>query len=112
MRVLYARSNQLEGVVDHANLLMAGEGFREVKNVAGNRTGFLCVDGETFFIKRFRARSWIKGVLEKFRGSRASRSLRGAEILKRVISRPARRQRSRPARIPCSHRVVSACSLQ
>jgi hypothetical protein len=82
-QILYARSNQLEGVVDHANMLMAGEGFREVKNVAGNRTGFLCVDGETFFIRRFRARSWIKGVLEKFRGSRASRSLRGAEILKR-----------------------------
>jgi tRNA A-37 threonylcarbamoyl transferase component Bud32 len=82
-QILYARSNQLEGVVEHANLLMAGEGFHEVKNVAANRTGFLCVDGETVFIKRFRVRSWIEGVLEKFRGSRASRSLRGAEILKR-----------------------------
>jgi tRNA A-37 threonylcarbamoyl transferase component Bud32 len=80
-RILYLRSPQWAGLLARPDELVAGDGFREVKNIARNRAGFLTSPQGTVFIKRFASGSWIEGILERIRGSRAARSIRGADML-------------------------------
>ncbi len=60
---------------------MTGEGFRVVKDEARTRAGFVALDHRPAFIKRYDAGSWAEGLLERARGSRAARSLKGAALL-------------------------------
>jgi tRNA A-37 threonylcarbamoyl transferase component Bud32 len=82
-RILYACSPQWAGLLMRAEELIAGDGFRLEKDIARNRAGLLddprtgCV-----FVKRFTAGSWLEGVFDRIRGSRASRSLRAAAALR------------------------------
>lgn len=83
-RILYARSPQFAALLARADQLFAGAEFREVKNIARNRAGFLTTPEGTLFVKRFTPGSWIRGMMERARGSRAQRSLRAAEMLTRA----------------------------
>jgi hypothetical protein len=81
--VLYARSPDWRGVVERADELMASPGFRVLKAEARTRAGFVDVHGAgAAFIKRVEVPSWVSGVFERIRGSRAARSLAGAAMLK------------------------------
>src|SRR5579862_818003 len=81
--VLYARSPDWRAVVERADELMASPNFRVLKSEARTRAGFLDVAGAgPAFIKRVEVLSWSRGVLARFRGSSAARSLAGAAMLK------------------------------
>ncbi len=79
--VLWARSPDWAEIAERADALMAAEGFRAIKDEAKTRAGFVTVGEQPIFIKRFRTRSWADGILERIRGSRAARSLKGAALL-------------------------------
>ncbi|MGO9056685.1 MAG: lipopolysaccharide kinase InaA family protein [Candidatus Binataceae bacterium] len=83
-RILYARSPQCAALLARADELFACAEFREVKNIARNRAGFFTTAEGTVFVKRFAPGSWVRGLLERLRGSRAARSLRAAEMLTRA----------------------------
>ena len=83
-RILYARSPQCAALLARADELFACAEFREVKNITRNRAGFLTTAEGAVFIKRFAPGSWVRGILERLRGSRAARSLRAAEMLTRA----------------------------
>jgi len=83
-RILYLRSPQWADLLARPDQLIAGAGFREVKNIARNRAGFLATPQGVVFVKRFAPGSWFEGLLETARGSRAARSLRAAAILERA----------------------------
>src|SRR5579883_1340366 len=80
-RILHASSPQWSGPMQSPDELLARAEFHQVKNIARNRAGFLPSPQGTVFIKRFANRSWIEGMLERARGSRAARSLRAARML-------------------------------
>src|SRR5277367_4639254 len=81
--VLYARSPQWRELIERADELMASPDFRLLKSEARTLAGFIEVPGaEPAFIKRAEVSSWIRGVFERMRGSRAARSLAGASMLK------------------------------
>jgi tRNA A-37 threonylcarbamoyl transferase component Bud32 len=80
-RLLYVSSPEWAATADRIEQLIGGPGFRAVKAVARTSAGFLRAgDGEAF-VKRVEVGSWFKGILDRIRGSRAARALRGAEIL-------------------------------
>jgi tRNA A-37 threonylcarbamoyl transferase component Bud32 len=79
--MLYARSPQYAALLARADELFARAEFREVKNIARNRAGFFTTPQGEAFIKRFAPGSWVRGLLERVRGSRAARSLRAAQML-------------------------------
>lgn len=82
-RVLYARSPEWRALVERADQLMASPEFRVLKSEARTRAGFLDVAGAgTAFIKRVEVPSWSRGIVARIRGSRATRSLAGAAMLK------------------------------
>ena len=83
-RILYARSPRCAALLARADELFACAEFREVKNITRNRAGFLTTAEGAVFIKRFAPGSWVRGILERLRGSRAARSLRAAEMLTRA----------------------------
>ncbi len=80
-RVLYLRSPQWAGLIARPDESLAGADFREVKNIARIRAGLLTSPQGTVFVKRFTPGSWIEGMLERLRGSRAARSVRAAQML-------------------------------
>lgn len=81
--VLYARSPDWRAVVERADELMASSDFRVLKSEARTLAGFLEVPGAgSAFIKCVEVSSWSRGVYARLRGSRASRSLAGAAMLK------------------------------
>ena len=83
-RILYVRSPQWLPLLERGDDLLASALFCEVKNIPRNRAGFFTSEHGTVFIKRFAPGSWIKGVMERLRGSPARLSLRGAEMLTRA----------------------------
>jgi len=83
-RVLYLQSPRWGGLLEHPGDLLSSARFQEVKNIARNRAGFLATPQGTIFIKRFTPGSWVEGVRERVRGSRAARSLRAAAMLTRA----------------------------
>lgn len=60
---------------------MAEPGFRPLKATARAQAGVIECDGREAFVKRVDSGSWLKGVFDRVRGSRAQRTLRGAAIL-------------------------------
>jgi hypothetical protein len=81
--VIYARSPEWRAVVERADELMASPEFCVLKSEARTRAGFIDVAGAgTAFIKRVEVSSWSRGIIARFRGSRAKRSLAGAAMLK------------------------------
>lgn len=79
--VLWARSPDWAAIAERADALMATAGFRTVKDEAKTRAGFVTAGEQSVFIKRFETKSWADGIIERIRGSRAARSLRGAALL-------------------------------
>ncbi len=79
--VLWARSPDWVEIAERADALIAAPGFRTIKDEARTRAGFVTVGDQSIFIKRFRTKSWADGILERIRGSRAARSLKGAALL-------------------------------
>jgi tRNA A-37 threonylcarbamoyl transferase component Bud32 len=81
--LIYARSPGWAEFAARAEELIAGGGFEPVKDEARTRAGFVTLeDGGRAFIKRFDSRPWSRGLWDRIRGSRASRSIRGAELLR------------------------------
>jgi hypothetical protein len=82
-RLLYAQSPAMAALIERADELMASAAFQVVKAEGKTRAGFLaCSDGRRVFIKCNEVRSRLAGMYEMLGGSRASRALRGAEILR------------------------------
>ena len=88
--VLYARSPELRAAVERAEALISSPEFRALKSEGRTVAGFLDLPGVgPVFIKRVDVPGWIQGVIDRIRGSRASRSLRGAAMLSaRRIAHP------------------------
>lgn len=82
-RLLFAASPASAALIADADRFMASPSFRLVKAEGKTRAGFLsCADGRAVFIKRTAVRSRLAGIYEMAAGSRASRALRGAKILR------------------------------
>src|SRR5579864_1076117 len=82
-RLLYAASPKMSALIEQADRLMDSLAFRLIKAEGKTRAGFLsCPDATTVFIKRTEVRSTLAGMYEMATGSRASRALRGAKILR------------------------------
>ncbi len=88
--LLYAGSPEWAAIVRRGDALMAASEFRTVKDEAKTRAGLASIGGQAIFIKRFETNSWAEGLIERIRGSRAARSLKGAAILADAgFARPA-----------------------
>jgi hypothetical protein len=83
-RVLYASSPEWGAIAERIDELIAGPGFRALKASSRTSAGFLLCGVRETFVKRVDAGRWTKGMLDRIRGSRAARALRGAEILDRA----------------------------
>src|SRR5271167_4725050 len=82
-RLLYAESSAMAALIEQADQLMDSPAFRLVKDEGKTRAGFLsCPDAPAVFIKRTEVRSRLAGFYDSAAGSRASRALRGAQILR------------------------------
>ncbi len=82
-RVLYAASPAMAALIEQADQLMDSPAFRVVKAEGKTRAGFLSrPDAPPVFIKRSTVRSILNGLSQKAAGSRASRALHGAKILR------------------------------
>jgi tRNA A-37 threonylcarbamoyl transferase component Bud32 len=81
--IVYAQSEVWRSLVDRAADLIAGARFRAVKNEGRTLAGFCESEGYRFFLKRFESGSWVEGVIQRVRGSRAARSLINARLLRR-----------------------------
>jgi hypothetical protein len=90
-RVLYARTPKWRSLIERADELIAGPGFRALKAEGRTLAGVLEIPGRPpVFIKRTRERSWAKGLAARGAGSRAARAVAGAEILASAgIAHPA-----------------------
>jgi tRNA A-37 threonylcarbamoyl transferase component Bud32 len=84
-RVIYAEPPRWATLIAEAPSLVESRAFCPLKDEGRTRAGFLdCDGGAKAFIRRSRARSWAAGLVERIRGSRARRSLRGAAMLERA----------------------------
>jgi hypothetical protein len=73
----------MAALIEQADRLMTSPTFRVVKDEGKTRAGFLSrADSPPVFIKRTQVRSRLAGVYEIAAGSRASRALRAAKILR------------------------------
>ncbi len=83
--LLYAESPRWAAVIASADSLIQSPAFRALKDEGRTRAGFLeCGDGARAFLRRSEVRSWAAGLVERIRGSRAARSLRGAAMLQQA----------------------------
>lgn len=82
-RLLFAESPKWARVIEAADDLMNSSAFTRVKAEGRTRAGFLkLADGSIVFLKFSLARGRIAGVYDRVRGSRCSRALRGARIVR------------------------------
>jgi hypothetical protein len=90
MRLLYAASPDLGALVLDAEKLIASPRFQKIKDEGKTLAGFIEAPPHApIFLKRTTERSWVAGILDRFRGSRGARVLRGARILQQAeFSRP------------------------
>lgn len=89
-RMLYARSAVCASAIERARELMSVPCFEPIKDEARTRAGFVKLAGGPAFLKRFEAGPWPVGLIDRMRGSRARRSLKGAALLERDgFSHPA-----------------------
>jgi hypothetical protein len=73
----------MAALIEQADRLMDSASFRVVKHEGKTRAGFLSrPDAPVVFIKRTEVRSTLAGIYQMAAGSRASRALRGAKILR------------------------------
>src|SRR5229473_6496839 len=80
-RLLFARSPEWASAIGRAATLTAQPDFRLLKATARTRAGFLVCGGVEVFVKLVDTGSWLQGLVDRLRGSRARRTLRGAAIL-------------------------------
>jgi tRNA A-37 threonylcarbamoyl transferase component Bud32 len=81
--LLYTESAQSAALIRRAEELFADGSVRLVKDESKTKAGFVLDDtGCARFVKRFEVQSLGRGLLERLRGSRAARSLKGAELLR------------------------------
>ncbi|HXW85159.1 MAG TPA: hypothetical protein VEJ86_12180, partial [Candidatus Binataceae bacterium] len=77
-RILYARAEQWRALIERADQLISAPGFRAIKREGRTVAGIVTLDGApAAFLKRSETSSWGRGLVERLRGSRASRALRG-----------------------------------
>jgi Lipopolysaccharide kinase (Kdo/WaaP) family len=82
-RLLYAASPEMAALIEQADLLMDSPSFRLVKDEGKTRAGILAgPPAPAVFIKRTEVRSSVAGIYANATGSRASRALRGAKMLR------------------------------
>jgi hypothetical protein len=62
--------------------LAYGTGFRQLKQTPRSIAGFIEINGQRCFIKRVQEGSFLKGLIARLRGSRATRILRGERMLR------------------------------
>lgn len=81
IQVIYAQSPQWAEMAARVEELIGRTGFRAFKT-GGRTSAGLISDGEReAFVKRVVDGPWIKGMVERIRGSRAARAMRGAAML-------------------------------
>lgn len=83
-RALYASSPDWEAVGGQLDELLRRPEFRVVKRTSRTLAGIAQVDGVEVFIKRVTNGSWVKGIITRVCGSRARKTIGGAEILHRA----------------------------
>jgi len=82
-RALYASSPDWATVGERLDELLHGPEFRVLKRTSRTLAGIARVDGVEVFVKRVTS-SWIKGIIAQVCGSRARKTIGGAEILHRA----------------------------
>ncbi len=83
-RALYVPSPDWAVMGERLDELLAGQDFRVLKKTPRTLAGMAWVDDAEVFIKRVTSGSWVKGISARVCGSRARRTIRGAEILQRA----------------------------
>lgn len=81
IRVIYARAPQWAEMAARVEDLIAGAGFRALKTSARTNAGFIRDGEREAFVKRVAGGPWTKGMVDRIRGSRAARAMRGAAML-------------------------------
>jgi tRNA A-37 threonylcarbamoyl transferase component Bud32 len=80
--VLYARTPDYRALIERADQLIASASFQARKSEGRTLAGVVEAPGVgPVFIKRVEVSSWIYGLAERIRGSRAVRSTAGAKML-------------------------------
>jgi len=83
-RALYASSPDWAVVCTRLDELLHGPEFRVLKRTPRTLAGIARVDGVEVFVKRVTSGSWVKGIIARICGSRARKTIGGAEILHRA----------------------------
>jgi hypothetical protein len=83
-RALYASSPDWAAAGRGLDQLVDGANFRVVKKNSRTLAGIAHINGEEVFLKRVTNQSWLKGVIARFCGSRARKTIRGARVLARA----------------------------
>src|SRR6516165_7809157 len=83
-RALYASSPDWAVVGGRLDELLHGPEFRVLKRTSRTLAGIARVDGVEVFVKRVTSGSWVKGIIARICGSRARKTIGGAEILHRA----------------------------
>lgn len=81
MRVIWAKTPAWSSTAMRLEELVGGAEFREFKANGRTLAGFLRDGTDEVFVKRVATGSWLRGLAERVRGSRARRALRGARLL-------------------------------
>ncbi|MHB8384445.1 MAG: lipopolysaccharide kinase InaA family protein [Candidatus Binataceae bacterium] len=81
-QILYARTPDWRSLAERADELIAGPGFRALKDEGRTLAGVLELpDRPPVFVKRTRERTWARGIAARGAGSRAARAIAGAAML-------------------------------
>jgi hypothetical protein len=83
-RALYASSPDWVVVGRRLDELLHGPEFRVLKKTSRTLAGIAQVNGVEVFVKRVTSGSWVKGIITRVCGSRARKTIGGAEILHRA----------------------------
>jgi len=90
-QVLFSRDDSWRNFIERADELIASPQFRPIKREGRTVAGIVQFDGRPIaFLKRSEVKSRGRGIVERFRGSRAARAVRGAQMLESAnIPHPA-----------------------
>jgi len=80
-RALYASSPDWTAVGGRLDELLHGPEFRVLKRTSRTLAGIARVEGVEVFVKRVTSGSWVRGIIARVCGSRARKTIGGAEIL-------------------------------
>jgi tRNA A-37 threonylcarbamoyl transferase component Bud32 len=84
IHTIYTRSADWESVGGGLEGLVYSPDFRIVKRTERTLAGTAQLNGVETFVKCVTYRSWLKGIIARVCGSRARRTIRGAEFLRRI----------------------------